>query len=281
MKVVYTAQQLRLSINSIKKPGGETGFVPTMGALHQGHLSLVRQCKMQNDLTVVSIFVNPTQFNDRNDLNKYPRMPEQDISMLQEMDCDVVFIPDEKEVYPEPDTRVFNFGGLDLMMEGKQRPGHFNGVAQVVTRLFQMVAPQRAYFGLKDFQQLAILRRVVREYHLPVEIIACPIIRESDGLAMSSRNMLLTAEQRSHAAIISQTLFMARDMAGHHTPGEVRQFVTHRIDGDPLLRTEYFEIVNDSTLQPVRSWDESGGKIGCVAVKVGRIRLIDNIIFSS
>jgi pantoate--beta-alanine ligase len=281
MKVVYTARQIREAIKSRKKPGVTTGFVPTMGALHEGHISLVRICKSQNDLTVVSIFVNPTQFNDKNDLTNYPRMPEKDIVLLKEAGCDVVFIPDEKEVYPEPDTQVFDLGGLDLMMEGKYRPGHFNGVAQVVTRLFSIVKPNRAYFGLKDFQQQAILKKLVRDYGLPVEVIACPIIREADGLAMSSRNMLLTPQQRSHAALISQTLFRAKEMTGNYSPDEIRQFVTSRIDQDPLLETEYFEIADDTTLQPVKSWSEPCGKIGCVAVKVGRVRLIDNVIFSS
>jgi pantoate--beta-alanine ligase len=281
MKIVYTARQLKDVIGTVKKAKGEVGFVPTMGALHQGHLSLVRMCKIQNELTVVSIFVNPSQFNDKNDLKNYPRTPEKDIAMLKEADCDVVFIPDEKEIYPEPDTRIFDFGGLDSVMEGKHRPGHFNGVAQVVTRLFQLVEPQRAYFGLKDFQQLAILRKVVKDYDLHVELVACPIIRETDGLAMSSRNMLLTPEQRSHVPLISKTLFLAKEMTSSQTPDKTRQFVADRINQDPLLHTEYFEIVNDTTLKPVKAWSEAGVKIGCVAVKVGSVRLIDNIIFSS
>jgi len=190
-------------------------------------------------------------------------------------------MPDESEMYPEPDTRSFSFGALERVMEGLHRPGHFNGVAQVVTRLFQMVAPHRAYFGQKDFQQLAIIRKVVKDYGIPVEIVACPIVREPDGLAMSSRNMLLDAEQRSHAVLISQTLFRAQEMAGENSVGAVRRFVTGTINADPLLDTEYFEICDDTTLQPVQSWEEPGGKVGCVAVKVGRIRLIDNVSFSS
>jgi pantoate--beta-alanine ligase len=281
MKVVNTARQLRDAIGTTIKAKENTGFVPTMGALHQGHLSLVHLCRKQNGLTVVSIFVNPTQFNDKNDLKNYPRMPEKDIAMLEKAGCDVVFLPGEKEIYPEPDTRIFDFGGLDSVMEGEHRPGHFNGVAQVVTRLFQLVEPRRAYFGLKDFQQLAILRKVVKDAGLHVELVACPIVREADGLAMSSRNMLLTPEQRKHAPRISETLFMAREMAANETPDKIRNFVTDRLNQDALLRTEYFEIVNDTTLRPVRSWNEPGGKIGCVAVKVGSIRLIDNIIFSS
>jgi len=281
MKAVYTALQLRKAINYLKKTDSKIGFVPTMGALHEGHLSLVRLCRQQNDITVVSIFVNPNQFNDKNDLKNYPRTPEADTAILETAGCDIVFIPDAQEIYPCPDTRIFNFGGLDQVMEGKFRPGHFNGVAQVVTRLFQLVEPHRAYFGLKDFQQLAILRRVVADLNLPVELIACPIVREPDGLAMSSRNMLLTPEQRKHSPVISNTLLKAKEMKESMTPDEIRQFVAGRINEDPLLETEYFEIVNDTTLQPVKSWSENGEKIGCVAVKVGGIRLIDNIIFSS
>jgi pantoate--beta-alanine ligase len=281
MKVVNTALQIKQSIQSLRKTNVRTGFVPTMGALHAGHLSLVSRCKSENDVTVVSIFVNPTQFNDKKDLENYPCMPEKDIALLEAAGCDVVFIPEVKEIYPEPDTRVFDFGGLDSVMEGKHRPGHFNGVAQVVTRLFTLVEPQRAYFGLKDFQQLAVLKKVVHDYRIPVEIIACPIVRESDGLAMSSRNMLLTPAERTHACLISQTLFLARDMCPGHTPDEIRNFVVQRIDQDPYLKTEYFEIADDTTLMPVHSWSKPGGKIGCVAVRVGNIRLIDNVIFNS
>jgi pantoate--beta-alanine ligase len=280
MKVAQTVLQLRKFIGSIKKPGNRTGFVPTMGALHEGHISLVKICKKENEVTVVSIFVNPNQFNDKKDLENYPCMPEKDIKLLEESGCDVVFLPAVKEVYPEPDTRIFDFGTLGTVMEGKHRPGHFNGVAQVVTRLFEIVQPQRAYFGLKDFQQLAILKKVAKDFNLPVEIIPCPIVREPDGLAMSSRNALLTVNERSHAAHISATLFRARDMAPGRSPDEIRKFVTDRINEDPFLQTEYFEISDDTTLQPVESWDEPGGKIGCVAVKVGKVRLIDNVNFS-
>jgi pantoate--beta-alanine ligase len=281
MKVAETVSQLREYIRLLKKPGFTSGFVPTMGALHAGHISLVNICRSQNDLTMVSIFVNPTQFNDKKDLENYPCMPEKDIAMLEKAGCDLVFLPAVKEVYPEPDQRVFDFGNLDKVMEGTHRPGHFNGVAQVVTRLFDMTQPDRAYFGLKDFQQLAIIKKVVHDYHIPVEIIACPIVRETDGLAMSSRNALLSQEERRKAVRISQTLFMAREMAGSDSPDTIRKFVADRINEDPALQTEYFEIVNDTTLQPVASWQEPGGKIGCVAVRVGKVRLIDNVSFYS
>jgi pantoate--beta-alanine ligase len=281
MKVAETVQQLNDVLQHPRAAKQSIGFVPTMGALHEGHLSLVRQCKSRNDVTVVSIFVNPTQFNDKNDLKNYPRMPERDTAMLREAGCDVVFMPGEQEMYPEPDTRQFDFGALARVMEGVHRPGHFNGVAQVVTRLFDMVKPQRAYFGQKDFQQLAIIRKVVRDQQLPVEVVACAIVREPDGLAMSSRNMLLSPEQRAHAVLISQTLFRAREMAGARSVEEVKQYVTETLNADPYLDTEYFEICNDTTLQPVHSWKDEGGKTGCVAVRVGTIRLIDNVSFSS
>jgi len=280
MKVAETVSQLRQFIHSIKNPGSKSGFVPTMGALHAGHISLVNICKRENEVTIVSIFVNPNQFNDKKDLENYPCMPEKDLQLLEEAGCDVVFMPGVREVYPEPDTRVFDFGSLDTVMEGRHRPGHFNGVAQVVTRLFEIVQPDRAYFGLKDFQQLAILKKVTKDFGLPVEIVSCPIVREPDGLAMSSRNTLLTPDERLHAARISATLFQARDLAGSHTPDEIRKFVTDRINEDPFLQTEYFEIADDTTLQPVKSWNEPGRKIGCVAVRVGKVRLIDNVNFS-
>jgi pantoate--beta-alanine ligase len=281
MKVAETVSQLREYIHLLKKPGFSTGFVPTMGALHTGHLSLVNFCKTQNELTTVSIFVNPTQFNDKKDLENYPCMPDKDLEMLERAGCDVVFLPPVKEVYPEPDTRIFDFGQLDKVMEGTHRPGHFNGVAQVVTRLFDMVQPDKAYFGLKDYQQLAVIKKIVRDFNIPVEIISCPIVREPDGLAMSSRNSLLSPEERKKAVRISRTLSIARDMAPQHTPEEIKAFVVKTINADPDLQTEYFEIADDITLQPVSSWQDEGGKIGCVAVKVGKVRLIDNVSFSS
>jgi pantoate--beta-alanine ligase len=208
-------------------------------------------------------------------------MPGKDTALVEGEGCDIVFMPGEKDIYPEPDTRVFDFGGLDTTMEGRYRPGHFRGVAQVVTRLFDIVLPHRAYFGIKDFQQLAIIRKVSHDLQIPVEIIACPIIRESDGLAMSSRNMLLTPEQRAHAPLIFQTLSRAAEMRKSHSLREVREFVIQTIDGDPFMTTEYFEIADKHTLQPAENWNESAGQIGCIAVRVGSIRLIDNVIFSS
>jgi pantoate--beta-alanine ligase len=281
MEILQSAQRITHQCKGFRAAGKTIGFVPTMGALHEGHLSLIRICRQETDVTIVSIFVNPNQFNDKNDLLNYPRMPEKDAALAREEGCDILFMPDEKEVYPEADTRNFAFGGLDTTMEGEHRPGHFNGVAQVVTRLFDIVLPHRAYFGLKDFQQLAILKKVTRDLGLPVELRACPIVREEDGLAMSSRNMLLTPEQRSHASLISKTLFQARSLKESKSVEEIKHIVTDRINNDPFMQTEYFEIADSSTLQPVQSWSDATSIIGCIAVRTGKIRLIDNIDFSS
>ena len=281
MEVFHQAVRITNRINKLRESGKTIGFVPTMGALHEGHLSLVRLCREQNDVVVASIFVNPTQFNDKDDLIRYPRMLDKDLEMLGTAGCDFVFMPGEKEIYPEPDTRQFNFGILGSILEGKNRPGHFNGVAQVVTRLFDIVKPHRAYFGLKDFQQLAVIRKVTADLHYPVEIVPCPIIRESDGLAMSSRNILLNPAERKQALVLSQSLFMAKKMKDRHTPAEIRKFITDHIESVPGVALEYFEIVNGATFLPTDVWEGKDGVIGCLAARVGKIRLIDNINFSS
>ena len=280
MEVFHHRMETNQRLISLRKEGNSIGFVPTMGALHAGHMSLVRYSKQQNDCTVVSIFVNPTQFNNKEDLIRYPQNLDKDISLLEKEGCDIVFVPDEKEMYPEPDLRVFSFGNLDKVMEGKHRPGHFNGVAQVVTKLFDIVMPHRVYFGLKDFQQVTILKKLVADCAYPVEIIPCPIIREADGLALSSRNMRLSPEQRQHAALISKTLLKAQHTGISVSLEKIKKTVVDTLNEDPYLQVEYFEIVDDKTLQPVRSWDTSGGKVGCIAVSVGNVRLIDNIPFN-
>ncbi len=282
MEVIYKAAPLAARIAAFRQEGKSIGFVPTMGALHEGHLSLVRFSRQQNDITVVSIFVNPNQFNDKSDLERYPRMPEKDGALLEHAGCDLLFMPDVDEIYPEPDTRVFDFGGLDQVMEGKHRPGHFNGVAQVVTRLFDRVKPHRAYFGLKDFQQLAIIRKVVSDLQYPVEIVSCPIVRECDGLAMSSRNMLLPAEERKRALVLSKSLFKGRErMKQGLTVVEVKKFVEDQIHSAEGVDLEYFEIIDGTTLLPARNWNTGPDVIGCIAARVGKVRLIDNINFSS
>ncbi|QIA09805.1 pantoate--beta-alanine ligase [Draconibacterium halophilum] len=278
MKLVNTVEELHAEIQRLN-PDKTVGLVPTMGALHQGHISLVKQAVSENPIVVVSIFVNPTQFNDPNDLEHYPRTLENDLKLLEPTGCSIVFAPNAKEVYPEPDKRKFNFGILEQVMEGQHRPGHFNGVAQVVSRLFELIKPAKAYFGLKDFQQLAIVKNMVKQLQLPVEIVPCAIIREESGLAMSSRNELLTDEQRKNAAVISETLFKAKELKGQKSVKEITDWVTETINKNPFLDVEYFEIVDDEQLQPVNNWNENSTYFGCVAAFCGKIRLIDNIVF--
>ena len=258
------------------------GFVPTMGALHEGHLTLVRKGAVENDICVVSIFVNPTQFNDKNDLKKYPRTLEKDIELLESVDGTVVlFAPVEKEIYPEPDTRFFDFGRLDKVMEGKFRSGHFNGVAQVVSRLFDIVKPDKAYFGEKDFQQLAIIREMVQQLHIPVKIVGCSIVREEDGMALSSRNARLSCEEREKSAIISQTLLKSCNFADEKSVMELKKWVADTINGEPLLKMEYFDICDSITLQSIDDWADSQNIIGCIAVFCGEVRLIDNVWYKN
>jgi pantoate--beta-alanine ligase len=277
MKVVKTVKELRLLLPEGADGGKTVGLVPTMGALHRGHLSLVQRCKRECGVAVVSIFVNPTQFNDRADLERYPRTLSADVQQLRAAGCDVAFAPDEKEVYPEPDTRTFDFGVLEQVMEGERRKGHFNGVAQVVSRLLDLVKPACAYFGEKDFQQVAIVRELVRRLDLPVEVVRCPIVREPDGLAMSSRNALLTPGQRAAAPLIAKALFGAVDKVCSASLPELKRFVADTINASEHLRLDYFEVVCASTLQPVSSLDEACAKQACIAVYAGEIRLIDNV----
>lgn len=255
------------------------GFVPTMGALHEGHLSLVKQAALENDLVVVSIFVNPNQFNDPGDLERYPRTLEKDMELLSGVKCDYIFAPEVVEIYPVPDTRKFNFGILETVMEGRYRPGHFNGVAQVVSKLFDIVMPDRAYFGLKDFQQLAVIKDMVAQLSYNIKIVPCEIVREPDGLAMSSRNTLLKPEFRKAAPIIRQKLLSAKALKDKLTIEELKKWVLDEIESKSDLKVEYFEIVDDTHLQPVTSWEDLVVKVGCIAVYAGEIRLIDNIIF--
>lgn len=277
MEIVCTKEAIKNCSDLAGKEGKSIGFVPTMGALHKGHLSLVKYSKENNDITIVSVFVNPTQFNDKDDLKKYPRNLTADADMLEKAGVDFLFAPSENEMYPEPDTRTFSFGNLDSVMEGSHRPGHFNGVAQIVSKLFDAVSPTRAYFGEKDFQQLAIIKQLVLQYNYPVQIIACPIIRESDGLAMSSRNTLLNPVQRKNSVLISKTLFESRNKANELSVEKLKEWVINTINSNTELNVEYFEIVDDTFLMPVKLWSEPVVKYGCIAVKVGKIRLIDNI----
>ncbi|RKE00243.1 pantoate--beta-alanine ligase [Marinifilum flexuosum] len=279
MEIVKLVAETKSKISKFIEEGKSIGFVPTMGALHDGHLSLTAESVKKNDITIVSVFVNPTQFNNPNDLKTYPRCIEQDLEKLSKYNPDLIFIPEVEEMYPEPDTRVFDFGHLDNVMEGKNRPGHFNGVAQVVSKLFDIVTPHNAYFGQKDFQQVAVIKQMVKDLKLNVNVVPCPIIREEDGLAMSSRNLLLTEVQRKNASKISETLFKACNLAADLSVNELKAWVVDEINKNPYLSVEYFEIVDDTYLQPINSWEENKVKVGCITVQVGKIRLIDNITF--
>ncbi len=275
MKVVNRVADLNAALASCPREG--VGFVPTMGALHAGHRSLVERARKENETVVVSVFVNPTQFNDKNDLKNYPRTPEADCKVLEAAGADIVFMPSVEDIYPEPDTRLFDFGLIDKVMEGATRPGHFNGVAQVVSRLFDLVKPRRAYFGEKDFQQIAVIKAMVKQLSLDVEIVECAIVRGEDGLALSSRNELLSAEHRKAAPHIYATISRAQELMQTMTPAELTRWMVENIDANPLLRTIYFEAVDALTMQRVERWSDAERIQGCCAVQAGEIRLIDNI----
>ena len=277
MKVIHTIEDLQAGLSVLKAQGKKVGLVPTMGALHAGHASLVKRSVNENDVTVVSVFVNPTQFNDKNDLVKYPRTLEADCKLLEDCGATLVFAPSVEEMYPEPDTRQFGYAPLDTVMEGAFRPGHFNGVCQIVSKLFDAVKPHRAYFGEKDFQQLAIIREMVRQMKFDLEIVGCPIVREEDGLALSSRNARLSSDERENALNISRTLFKSRTFAATHSVSETQKMVEDAIAAAPGLRLEYFEIVDGNTLQKIGDWNETSYAVGCITVFCGEVRLIDNI----
>lgn len=277
MKTFSSIKETISFLEQEKIAGRSIGFVPTMGALHEGHLALMRQAKKENDLLVVSIFVNPVQFNNADDLKKYPRTPEADTKKLGSVHCDVLFAPDVKEMYPEEVTVQYDFGGLDKVMEGAFRPGHFNGVAVVVKKLFDIIRPDRAYFGEKDFQQLTLIKKLTAEEKIPVEIVPYPIVREPDGLAMSSRNRLLSSEERKIAPFIYKTLQEAKLRRNHICANPLRQMIINIFESNEQFRLEYFDIVNDETLQPISVWNDKIGTVACVAVWLGNVRLIDNI----
>lgn len=277
MELICTKKELKEKLDACREKGQRIGLVPTMGALHEGHASLVRRSVAENDVTVVSVFVNPTQFNDKNDLKNYPRTLEADCALLEKEGASFVFAPSVEEMYPEEDTRVFSFAPLDTVMEGACRPGHFNGVAQIVSKLFYSVEPHKAYFGEKDFQQLAIIRRMVQQLGINVEIVGCPIVREADGLALSSRNTLLSPEERLRALTISRALFESKEFASNNTLSATRAFVENYIKNTPGLELEYYLIVDGDTLQEIQEWSDTGYAVGCIALFCGNVRLIDNI----
>jgi len=281
MKLIRSKFELLTDIQLIKFLGKTIGFVPTMGALHAGHIALVKRAVAENDICIVSIFVNPTQFNNITDLEKYPRNLERDAKLLENAGCELIFAPESDMIYNSDEISnrfEFDFGGLDTVMEGKFRPGHFNGVVQIVSKFFQLIQPNKAYFGEKDFQQLAIIHNMVNILNFDVEIVDCPIIRESSGLAMSSRNERLTDEQRKKAVEISKVLFESRNFAAQLSPKKLTRWVIDKINTVHELEVEYYEIVNSITLQPLVSWSEPA--VGCIAVYCGKVRLIDNIRYN-
>ena len=279
MEIVKTIKALNEKLFSARNSGKSIGLVPTMGALHAGHASLIRRSVSENDITVVSDFVNPTQFNDQNDLLRYPRTFEADCQLVEAIGADYIFYPSVEEMYPEADTRTFRYPPIDTVMEGPRRPGHFNGVCQIVSKLFYAVNPDRAYFGEKDFQQIAVIKAMVADLKIPVTICPCPIVREADGLALSSRNALLSADERNLAVNISKILFASKEFAHAHTVDETLAFVVDSINAHEGLEVEYYEIVDGDSLQKVSSWNDSESIVGCITVYCGQlpVRLIDNI----
>jgi pantoate--beta-alanine ligase len=279
-RILSTVRETDEQLKQYREAGKRTGFVPTMGALHEGHLSLLRKAKEENDVVVCSIFVNPTQFNDPKDLEKYPRMVDSDIRLLESVSCDYAFVPSVHDVYPNgPHLLELGFGHLEEVMEGAFRPGHFRGMATVVKRLFDIVQPDRAYFGEKDFQQLAIVRSMVRQLELPIEVKGCPTLREADGLAMSSRNMLLTDAQRKAAPLIYKGMSMGQEYIPTMSPAALKDLVIRYIEQSPLLRVQYFEIVHSNTLEPVSDWEGIEEARACIAVLTDGPRLIDNMAY--
>ena len=283
MEIINSVEKLKSTVSALRKDNKTVGLVPTMGALHQGHASLVERSVKENDATVVSVFVNPTQFNDKKDLEVYPRTLEADCRLLESIGATYVFAPSVDEVYPEPDTRSFSYPPTDTVMEGAFRPGHFNGVCQIVSKLFMFVEPDRAYFGEKDFQQIAVIRRMAAVSGFnDLEIVACPIVREADGLALSSRNVRLGAEERKVAPEIHRVLAESVDYAKNHTVAETQKFVVDAINAVPHMEVEYYSIVNPLTMQAVTEWPAAGEEPaqGCVTVYCGDVRLIDNIKYN-
>lgn len=288
MKIISKVDLLKQAVREAREKQLSVGLVPTMGALHEGHKSLVERARRENDVVVVSVFLNPTQFNNADDLRTYPRTAEADAALLEACGVDIAFMPSVEDIYPEPDTRVFHLGPVAEVMEGAMRPGHFNGVCQIVSKLFMMVEPDRAYFGEKDFQQIAIIRNLLQQIQYPIELVACPIVRADDGLALSSRNMRLSPAARAMAPAIYDTLQHAVEMSDYEDVEDVIEWVLgtlasyHEVNPQPdnlRFEPEYFEIVDDTTLQPVQSWDDAKGIVGCITVWLDGVRLIDMVRF--
>ncbi|WP_457609794.1 pantoate--beta-alanine ligase [Lutibacter sp.] len=277
MLVFAKIKSIQENLKSLKK-GTSIGFIPTMGALHKGHLSLIERAKKENDIVVVSIFVNPTQFDKKEDLINYPKTIDQDLTLLKKINCDIVFTPDAEEIYSNNiKSQLFNFDGLEHQMEGKFREGHFDGVGTIVKYFFEIISPHKAYFGEKDFQQLQIIKKMVRKNHISTKIIGCPIYREEDGLAMSSRNSRLTKEHRKAAPFIYKTLKQVKNKFGTKNALEITKWVENEFKKQPLLKLEYFEIANEETLQPIKNKDFKQNYRAFIAIFADKIRLIDNI----
>lgn len=280
MQIITKITHLQHVLEAFKKQKKTIGFVPTMGALHNGHISLIEASKKECDVTVCSIFVNPTQFNDKKDLERYPKTPEKDSLLLKNADCDVLFMPEVAEMYPEPDTRTFDFGTIDKILDGMFRPGHFNGVAQIVSKLFYAVEPHKAFFGSKDFQQVLVVKNLVKQLNLPIEIIACPILRENDGLAMSSRNMLLTSEERIAAKIIPEIMLgVTKQKNNGLSVSEIIKNTNLLLSKNSLYKLDYFVLANAITFEEITDWNQATNYVALIACFVGKIRLIDNVEF--
>ncbi|HMT29498.1 MAG TPA: pantoate--beta-alanine ligase [Bacteroidia bacterium] len=277
MILADTITRLTAILNKASQVGAAVGFVPTMGALHEGHISLINRAKSENEWVVSSIFVNPTQFNDPKDLLNYPRTPESDYAVLENAGCDIVFIPSVHEMYPSDALIDMDFGDLERVMEGQYRPGHFRGMATVVSRFFEIVKPKRAYFGEKDFQQLAIIREMNRRNGSGIEIVGCPTLREKDGLAMSSRNIHLTEAERMEAPIIYEALLYGAEAIRNETVSAVKKKVVAMIESRGGFRVQYLEFVFSDTLQPISKLDRNTHQRACVAVLTSKTRLIDNV----
>jgi pantoate--beta-alanine ligase len=277
MKIFSTITELNTEISFLKAKKLKLGFVPTMGALHDGHISLIEESKKHSDITIVSIFVNPTQFNNSDDYKKYPRTIDSDTLMLNKAEVDILFCPNEKEIYPKTTTNSYDFGILEIIMEGRFRPGHFKGVAQIVSILFDIVKPDLAFFGEKDFQQLAVIKKLVKNYNYHVRIMACATIRESDGLAMSSRNVRLHADERIQAANISRILFQSQDYIKTHSVAETIDWATTQLNSYNKMKVEYLNIIDEDTFEDISELKTSHHIRACIAVFVGDVRLIDNV----
>ena len=279
MKIISKVDLLKQAVREARESNRSIGLVPTMGALHDGHKSLVERARAENDVVVVSVFLNPTQFNNAEDLRTYPRTADADAAMLEACGVDIAFMPTVDDIYPEPDTRVFDLGPVAQVMEGAMRPGHFNGVCQIVSKLFMMVEPDRAYFGEKDFQQIAVIRAMVKQLGFKLDIVQCPCVREADGLAKSSRNVRLTPVVRRVAPAIYRTLKESLNFAADHTLEQTHDWVVATINAYPEMEVEYFSICDGLTLQPLTAWDDSDYVVGCITVYCGDVREIDNITY--